>query len=82
MGLTTAPSRPPQQQTPPTPTTTPKEDFVKDVTLKNGDHKIIDVKLLTSTEQLKTVVVSAGKFEQNFSQLEWHEEFEKKCIII
>ena len=57
------------------------KDFVKDVTLKNGDHKIIDVKLLTSTEQLKTVVVSAGKFEQNLEEITVSMEVLKPSLI-
>ena len=57
------------------------KDFVKDVTLKNGDHKTIDVKLLTSTEQLKTVVVSAGKFEQNLEEITVSMEVLKPTLI-
>jgi outer membrane cobalamin receptor len=57
------------------------KDFVKDVTLKNGDHKTIDIKLLTSTEQLKTVVVSAGKFEQNLEEITVSMEVLKPTLI-
>ena len=57
------------------------KDFIKDVTLKNGDHKTIDVKLLTSTEQLKTVVVSAGKFEQKLEEITVSMEVLKPTLI-
>lgn len=45
------------------------KDVVKDITLKSGEHKTIDIKLLTASKQLSTVVVSAGKFEQNLEEI-------------
>ena len=45
------------------------KDVIKDITLKNGEQKTIDIKLKTANEQLSTVVVSAGKFEQNLEEI-------------
>ena len=45
------------------------KDVIKDITLKSGEHKTIDIKLLTASKQLSTVVVSAGKFEQNLEEI-------------
>ena len=45
------------------------KDVVKDITLKKGEQKAIDIKLHSASEQLSTVVISAGKFEQNLEEI-------------
>ena len=45
------------------------KDVVKEIILKNGERKTIDIKLFASSEQLSTVVVSAGKFEQKLEEI-------------
>ena len=57
------------------------KDVVKDVTLKSGEQKTIDVKLKIASEQLSTVVVSAGKFEQNLEEITVSMEVLKPSLI-
>ncbi len=57
------------------------KDIVKDITLKNGQQKIIDIKLKTASEQLSTVVISAGKFEQNLEEITVSMEVLKPSLI-
>ena len=57
------------------------KDVVKDITLKNGEQKTIDVKLKTASKQLSTVVVSAGKFEQNLEEITVSMEVLKPSLI-
>ena len=45
------------------------KDVVKDITLKKAEQKTIDIKLHSASEQLSTVVISAGKFEQNLEEI-------------
>jgi len=45
------------------------KDVVKEIILKNGEQKTIDIKLFTASKQLSTVVVSAGKFEQKLEEI-------------
>jgi outer membrane cobalamin receptor len=57
------------------------KDVIKDITLKNGEQKTIDIKLKTANEQLSTVVVSAGKFEQNLEEITVSMEVLKPSLI-
>ena len=57
------------------------KDVIKDITLKNGEQKTIDIKLKTASEQLSTVVVSAGKFEQNLEEITVSMEVLKPSLI-
>ena len=57
------------------------KDVVKDVSLKNGESKIIDVNLNFASEQLGTVVVSAGKFEQKLEEITVSMEVIKPDLI-
>jgi len=45
------------------------KDVVKEIILKNEEQKTIDIKLFAANEHLSTVVVSAGKFEQNLEEI-------------
>ena len=57
------------------------ESVIKDISLKNGEEKNLDVKLLTATEHLGTVVVSAGKFEQKLEEITVSMEVIKPSLI-
>jgi len=57
------------------------ESVIKDVSLKNGEQKKLDIKLMTATEQLGTVVVSAGKFEQRLEEITVSMEVIKPSLI-
>ena len=57
------------------------KDVVKDIALKKGEQKTIDIKLHSASEQLSTVVVSAGKFEQNLEEITVSMEVLKPSLI-
>ena len=57
------------------------KDVVKDVTLKNREHKTIDIKLNVASKQLSTVVISAGKFEQKLEEITVSMEVLKPSLI-
>ena len=44
------------------------EDLIKEVYIQSDSNLIIDVALISSSEQLNTVVVSAGKFNQRIEE--------------
>ena len=45
------------------------EDIVKEITIENGENKTINIALESSSEQLGTVVISAGRFEQKIEEI-------------
>ena len=45
------------------------EDIVKEIKLEEGDVKVINIALKSASEQLGTVVVSAGRFEQKIEEI-------------
>jgi len=57
------------------------KDIVKDISLKKAEQKTIDIKLKTASEQLSTVVISAGKFEQNLEEITVSMEVLKPSLI-
>ena len=57
------------------------KDVVKEIILKNGERKTIDIKLFAASEQLSTVVVSAGKFEQKLEEITISMEVLKPSLI-
>lgn len=57
------------------------KDVVKEIILKNGEQKTIDIKLFAASEQLSTVVVSAGKFEQKLEEITISMEVLKPSLI-
>ncbi|MBC8265389.1 MAG: TonB-dependent receptor [Flavobacteriales bacterium] len=57
------------------------KDVIKDIVLKNGEQKTINIKLKTASEQLSTVVISAGKFEQKLEEITVSMEVLKPSLI-
>ena len=57
------------------------KDVIKDIILKNGEQKNIDIKLVGASKQLSTVVVSAGKFEQKLEEITVSMEVLKPSLI-
>lgn len=57
------------------------EDIVKDITLIEGENKTINIALKSSSEQLSTVVVSAGRFEQKIEEITVSMEVIKPTLI-
>jgi len=57
------------------------KDIVKDITLIEGENKTINIALKSSSEQLSTVVVSAGRFEQKIEEITVSMEVIKPTLI-
>ena len=57
------------------------KEVVKKITLKEGENKTLDIALETNSEQLNTVVVSAGKFEQKIEEITVSMEVIKPSLI-
>ncbi len=57
------------------------EDIVKEITINKGENKTINVALKSSSEQLSTVVVSAGRFEQKIEEITVSMEVIKPTLI-
>jgi len=57
------------------------KSVIKEISLKNGEQKNLDIKLMTATEHLGTVVVSAGKFEQRLEEITISMEVIKPSLI-
>ena len=57
------------------------EDVIKEVTIKKGEKKVINISLNPTSEQLSTVVVSAGRFEQKIEEITVSMEVIKPSLI-
>ena len=57
------------------------EDVVKEITLSKGENKTITISLESSSEQLGTVVISAGRFEQRIEEITVSMEVIKPSLI-
>jgi iron complex outermembrane receptor protein len=57
------------------------EDIVKEITLVEGENKTINISLAHTSEQLGTVVVSAGRFEQKIEEITVSMEVIKPALI-
>ncbi len=57
------------------------EDVSKTITLQKNDTRLINIILSASSEQLSTVVVSAGKFEQKIEEITVSMEVIKPSLI-
>ena len=57
------------------------EDVIKTITLKKNETKTINIILSPAAEQLNTVVVSAGKFEQKIEEITVSMEVIKPSLI-
>ena len=57
------------------------EDIVKEITIENGENKTINIALESSSEQLGTVVISAGRFEQKIEEITVSMEVIKPALI-
>jgi outer membrane receptor protein involved in Fe transport len=57
------------------------EDIVKEITIENGENKTINIALESSSEQLGTVVISAGRFEQKIEEITVSMEVIKPSLI-
>ncbi|MBT3612225.1 MAG: TonB-dependent receptor [Flavobacteriales bacterium] len=57
------------------------EDIVKEITLVEGENKTINISLAQTSEQLGTVVVSAGRFEQKIEEITVSMEVIKPALI-
>ena len=57
------------------------EDIVKEITLVEGENKTINISLAQTSEQLGTVVVSAGRFEQKIEEITVSMEVVKPTLI-
>jgi outer membrane receptor protein involved in Fe transport len=57
------------------------EAIIREITLTEGDEKIINITLESSSEQLGTVVVSAGRFEQKIEEITVSMEVIKPTLI-
>ena len=57
------------------------EDVVKEITLTKGENKILTISLESSSEQLGTVVISAGRFEQKIEEITVSMEVIKPALI-
>ena len=45
------------------------EDVIKEITIRKGENKVLNISLKPTSEQLNTIVVSAGRFEQKIEEL-------------
>ena len=57
------------------------KDIVKEITLAINENKTINISLESSSEQLSTVVVSAGRFEQKIEEITVSMEVLKPSLI-
>jgi outer membrane receptor protein involved in Fe transport len=57
------------------------EDIVKEISFKKDENKTINIALESSSEQLSTVVVSAGRFEQKIEEITVSMEVIKPSLI-
>ena len=57
------------------------EDIVKEIILTKGEQKTINIALSQSSEQLSTVVISAGRFEQKIEEITVSMEVIKPSLI-
>ena len=57
------------------------EDIVKEITLAEGENKTINLSLAQASEQLGTVVISAGRFEQKIEEITVSMEVIKPALI-
>jgi outer membrane receptor protein involved in Fe transport len=57
------------------------EDIVQEIRLEEGEVKVINIALKSSSEQLGTVVVSAGRFEQRIEEITVSMEVIKPSLI-
>ena len=57
------------------------EDVIKEVTIKKGEKKVLNISLNPTSEQLSTVVVSAGRFEQKIEEITVSMEVIKPSLI-
>ncbi len=57
------------------------EDIVKEITLVEGENKTINISLTHTSEQLGTVVISAGRFEQKIEEITVSMEVIKPALI-
>ena len=57
------------------------KDIVKEITLAINENKTINISLESSSEQLSTVVVSAGRFEQKIEEITVSMEVLKPTLI-
>jgi iron complex outermembrane receptor protein len=57
------------------------EDIVKKITLQKNENKTLNITLFPSAEQLSTVVVSAGRFEQRIEEITVSMEVIKPSLI-
>ena len=57
------------------------EDIVKEISLKKDENKTINITLESSSEQLSTVVISAGRFEQKIEEITVSMEVIKPSLI-
>jgi len=56
-------------------------DIVKEISLKKDENKTINIALQNSSEQLSTIVVSAGRFEQKIEEITVSMEVIKPSLI-
>jgi iron complex outermembrane receptor protein len=57
------------------------EDIVKIITLQKNENKTLNITLFPSAEQLSTVVISAGRFEQRIEEITVSMEVIKPSLI-
>jgi iron complex outermembrane receptor protein len=57
------------------------EDVIKEITIRNGENKVLNISLKPTTEQLSTIVVSAGRFEQKIEEITVSMEVIKPSLI-
>ena len=57
------------------------EDIVKEISLKKDENKTVNIALESSSEQLSTVVISAGRFEQKIEEITVSMEVIKPSLI-
>ena len=57
------------------------EDIIKEIGLAEGEDKVINIALKSASEQLGTVVVSAGRFEQKIEEITVSMEVIKPSLI-
>ena len=57
------------------------KDIVKEISLAKDENKIINITLESSSEQLSTVVISAGRFEQKIEEITVSMEVIKPTLI-
>jgi len=57
------------------------EDIVKEISLKKDENETINISLESSSEQLSTVVISAGRFEQKIEEITVSMEVIKPSLI-